>query len=123
MQANMPREAKEASNAVSSAMSKMESHSNQVSRRVGGHFKHIGEEAKKSAEKIVHSLAGAFDSIAEHAMHLSGIGGILGGIELRKQAQENLASTQIKGRAKSGAPLPYKGCSLIVSKVPPMKVY
>jgi hypothetical protein len=80
MQANMPREATEASNAVSSAMSRMESHSNQVSRRLGGHFKHIGEEAKKSAEKIVHSLAGAFDSIAEHAMHLSGIGGILGGI-------------------------------------------
>jgi tape measure domain-containing protein len=80
MQANMPREALAASNAINTALNKVGIKSDEVSRKVGRDFHRIGEEAKKSGEKVVKSLAGAFDRIAEHAAHITGIGGIIGGI-------------------------------------------
>lgn len=75
-----PREAVNATNQINSAINKMESRSSTASREMRKHFQEIGEAGKKAAEKIQGSLAKAFDSIVEHGMHLTGIGGILGAV-------------------------------------------
>jgi hypothetical protein len=80
MTGGMPREATTAQTAVNSALSKMESRSEQATRRMSENFAKVGEAGKKAAEKIQGSLAHAFDSIVEHGMHLTGIGGLLAGI-------------------------------------------
>ena len=80
MTGGMPREATTAQTAVNSALSKMESRSEQATRRMSENFAKVGEAGKKAAEKIQGSLAHAFDSIVEHGMHLTGIGGLLGAI-------------------------------------------
>jgi hypothetical protein len=80
MTGGMPREATTAQTAVNSALSKMESRSEQSTRHMRENFEKIGEAGKKSAEKIQSSLAHAFDSIVEKGLHLSGIGGLLAGI-------------------------------------------
>ena len=76
----MPREAAQAANQINSALTKMETRSSEATRRMRENFEKVGEAGKKAAEKIQESLAKAFDSIVEHGMHLTGIGGILGSI-------------------------------------------
>src|SRR5580693_2792014 len=76
----MPREAVNATNQINTALGRMESRSEQATRRMRENFEKIGEAGKKAAEKIQGSLAHAFDSIVEHGMHLTGIGGLLGAI-------------------------------------------
>ena len=76
----MPREAVNATNQINTALGRMESRSEQASRRMRENFEKIGEAGKKAAEKIQGSLAHAFDSIVEHGMRLTGIGGLLGAI-------------------------------------------
>jgi hypothetical protein len=76
----MPREAMTASNTINNALGKVGSKSDEVTRKIGRDFNRISEEAKKAGERITHSLAGAFDRIVEKAMHITGVGGLLGGI-------------------------------------------
>jgi hypothetical protein len=76
----MPREAVNATNQINTALGRMESRSEQATRRMRENFEKIGEAGKKAAEKIQGSLAHAFDSIVEHGMRLTGIGGLLGAI-------------------------------------------
>ena len=76
----MPREAVNATNQINTALGRMESRSEQATRRMRENFEKIGDAGKKAAEKIQGSLAHAFDSIVEHGMHLTGIGGLLGAI-------------------------------------------
>jgi tape measure domain-containing protein len=75
-----PREAVNAANQIGSAITKMETRSSEATRRMRENMEKVGEAGKKAAEKIQGSLAKAFDSIVEHGMHLTGIGGILGSI-------------------------------------------
>jgi hypothetical protein len=76
----MPREAKTASNTINNTLSKVGSKSDEVTRKIGHDFARMSEEAEKTGERITQSLAGAFDRIVEKAMHITGVGGSLGGI-------------------------------------------
>jgi hypothetical protein len=65
---------------IDSSLGKMASHSDQAARRVEHNFHRIAEEAHKAGETIQKNLAGAFDRVLESAMHMTGIGGLIGGV-------------------------------------------
>ena len=99
--AQMPRDVVAATEKIDGALNKVGSHSDGVARKMAGNFHKVAEEAHKAAEKIHKSMAGAFDRIAESALHLTGIGGLAGGV-LSAFAGEEFIRGAFETRAERG---------------------